>query len=140
VKLTRSKRGTARPEIPTKEELRAIIAKAEGAGAHSSSPRCSRGLRASELRGPEMVGRRLRPEDPDRPPARGRWKEIGRRKRRPAPGRAAWPDSREHVKEWKLACPKGELGLVFPTGSGTVEYHSNIIHRGWDPTQIARVS
>jgi integrase len=38
---------------------------------------------------------------------------------------------------WKLACPKSELGLVFPTGAGEVEYHSNIVTRGLAPVQVA---
>ena len=41
------------------------------------------------------------------------------------------------LREWKLKCPKGELGLVFPTGSGNVESHSNIVKRGFEPIQIA---
>jgi integrase len=39
--------------------------------------------------------------------------------------------------EWKLRCPKGKEGLVFPTGTGAVEHHANIVHRGWGPAQIA---
>jgi integrase len=41
------------------------------------------------------------------------------------------------LREWKLSCPKGELGLVFPTGAGEVEYHSNIVTRGLAPVQVA---
>jgi integrase len=41
------------------------------------------------------------------------------------------------LKEWKLACPKGELDLVFPSGSGGVENLSNIIRRGLHPAQVA---
>jgi hypothetical protein len=41
------------------------------------------------------------------------------------------------LREWKLVCPKGDLGLVFPTGSGNVESHSNIVQRGFDPIQVA---
>ena len=41
------------------------------------------------------------------------------------------------LREWKLACPKGDLGLVFPNGEGNIEYHANIIKRGLIPTQIA---
>jgi hypothetical protein len=36
--------------------------------------------------------------------------------------------------EWKLACPKGSLGLAFPNGKGNVEFHVNVIQR-W-PAQI----
>jgi integrase len=42
------------------------------------------------------------------------------------------------LREWKLACPKaGQLGLVFPNGAGNIEFHVNIINRGWLPAQIA---
>jgi integrase len=34
------------------------------------------------------------------------------------------------LREWKLACPKGSLGLVFPNGRGNVESHANIVQRG----------
>jgi len=31
------------------------------------------------------------------------------------------------LREWKLACPKSELELVFPTAKGRVEHHKNIV-------------
>lgn len=37
------------------------------------------------------------------------------------------------LKEWKLACPKTADGLVFPTESGTVIYHSNLYQQFWKP-------
>ena len=40
------------------------------------------------------------------------------------------------LREWKLKCPKGELGLVFPNGEGNIEWHANIIKRGLIPPQI----
>jgi integrase len=41
------------------------------------------------------------------------------------------------LKEWKLACPKGDLDLAFPSGSGGVENLSNVIRRGLHPAQVA---
>jgi len=41
------------------------------------------------------------------------------------------------LREWKLKCPKGPLDLVFPSGAGDVEHHANILHRGFEPAQIA---
>ena len=41
------------------------------------------------------------------------------------------------LKEWKLACPKGEHDLVFPTAQGTITRLENIIRRGLIPAQIA---
>jgi integrase len=37
----------------------------------------------------------------------------------------------------ELRCSKSKLGLVFPTGAGEVENHSNIVHRGLAPAQVA---
>jgi integrase len=41
------------------------------------------------------------------------------------------------LREWKLACPKGPLGLTFPNGAGRVEDYSNILKRGLWPVQIS---
>ncbi len=40
-------------------------------------------------------------------------------------------------KEWKLACPKGRLGLVFPDREGEIESHAAIVRQGFMPAQIA---
>jgi integrase len=37
------------------------------------------------------------------------------------------------LREWKLICPKGDLGLVFPNGLGKVESHSNVLESGLHP-------
>ncbi|MER9921624.1 site-specific integrase [Mesorhizobium sp. M0048] len=41
------------------------------------------------------------------------------------------------LTHWKTRCPKGELGLVFPTQNGTVQRHENIVRRGLCAPQIA---
>jgi integrase len=41
------------------------------------------------------------------------------------------------LREWRLACPKGKLRLVFPNGRGNVESHANIATRGFAPLQRA---
>jgi integrase len=41
------------------------------------------------------------------------------------------------LREWKLACPKSDKGLVFPSSGGLVEHHKNLVERGLAPTQIA---
>jgi integrase len=41
------------------------------------------------------------------------------------------------LTEWRKECPKGELGLAFPNTLGKVEMHTNILKRGWYPTQLA---
>ena len=40
------------------------------------------------------------------------------------------------LKQWKLACPKNERDLVFPTERGRIEYHATII-RELKPVVIA---
>jgi integrase len=56
-------------------------------------------------------------------------------------GRRTIPLPRETAKalrEWKLICPKkdGRLDLVFPNGEGNVEWHTNLVLRGLQPTLI----
>jgi integrase len=41
------------------------------------------------------------------------------------------------LREWKLACPKAALGLVFPNQVGTVQQHHNLVSRVWRPLQRA---
>jgi integrase len=41
------------------------------------------------------------------------------------------------LRAWQLACPKGPLNLVFPSGKGNVERLSNIVDRGLIPAMIA---
>jgi integrase len=31
------------------------------------------------------------------------------------------------LKVWKLACPKGNLDLAFPSAAGTIQYHRNML-------------
>jgi integrase len=40
------------------------------------------------------------------------------------------------LSAWKADCPAGELGLVFPNGSGNIESLSNIRARFWAPIQV----
>lgn len=40
------------------------------------------------------------------------------------------------LREWKLACPIGKIGLVIPNGRGNVESHANIVNRGLRPLQV----
>jgi integrase len=37
------------------------------------------------------------------------------------------------LKRWKLACPKGEIDIVFPNASGGLENQSNLLKRGFFP-------
>jgi hypothetical protein len=41
------------------------------------------------------------------------------------------------LQEWKLKCPKGELGMVFPTAKGGIAGLPSIVRRGLVPAQIS---
>ena len=125
-------------DIPTPREIKAIVAHLEGRWRPLLLTAIFAGLRASEIRG-------LRWEDVDIKRAglhvrqrADKFKTIGKPKS--AAGERAIPMPPilvNALREWKLACPKSELGLVFPTGAGEVEYHSNIVTRGLAPVQVA---
>jgi integrase len=125
-------------DFPTPDEVRAIVAKLAGRWRAVLLTAIFTGLRASELR-----GLRWRDVDFDRG-------EVNVRQRADAYNAMGAPKSTaghrtvpltpamvSELKRWKLACPKGELGLAFPNGAGRVESHGNIDDRGWIPAQIA---
>jgi len=127
-------------DIPSPEEIRAIVSKLEGRWRPILMTAIFTGLRASELRG-------LRWEDVDLKNKKAelhvrqradKFLSIGKPKsvsgQRTVP---LLPIVVNTLREWKLACPKSEHGLVFPTGAGQIEYHSNIVVRGLAPVQIA---
>lgn len=46
------------------------------------------------------------------------------------------PMVRNTLREWKVACPPGPLGLVFPNRRGTVASLPNLVRREFAPLQI----
>lgn len=125
-------------DIPTPAEIKALIAHLQGRWRPLLLTAIFAGLRASEIRG-------LRWEDVDLKRAAlhvrqraDKFKKIGKPKSEagervlPIP-----PILVNALREWKLACPKSDLGLVFPTGAGEIEYHSNIVTRGLAPVLVA---
>ena len=127
-----------RPEIPSKPELQAIIAGAEGRWRPLFLTAIFCGLRASEIRGlrwadVDFDARQIKVcQRADAFHAIGRLKSQAGYRSIPTP-----PMVTNALREWKLVCPKGELDLVFPSGSGKVESHSNIVQRGFEPIQMA---
>ena len=95
-------------------------------------------LRASELRGLRWSDLNLKRGTLHVQQRADRFYEIGRPKSEDSEREV--PFGRfvaNTLKEWKLACPKGELDLVFPTSKGKVADHANIIRDGLIPAQIA---
>jgi integrase len=126
-------------DIPTRDEIRAIVA-------HLEEQRWRpmlltaifTGLRASELRGLRWVDVDLKRGEIHVRQRADRWRTIGRPKSEASERTIPLlPMVTNALREWKLACPKGQLDLAFPNGAGRVEDHGNIVERGWVPTQIA---
>lgn len=138
VKVVRASRDRLDVQIPSKAELRAMLEKAEADFKPMLLTAIVTGLRSSELRG-------LRWQDVDLKRATvtvaqraDQWGVIGSPKSKA--GRRTIPIAPQVVSElhaWKLRCPKGKLGLVFPNGQGGVLHHSNLLRRQYWPLQVA---
>jgi len=125
-------------DIPSPDEIRKFLGAIEGRWRPLFLTATFTGLRASELRGLRWedidferrelhVRQRVDKRNVSGPP-----KSAAGERTVPLP-----PLVTNTLKEWKLACPKGERGLVFPTATGQASYHSNIVQRGLIPAWIA---
>lgn len=125
-------------DIPTPTEVKALVGALQGRWRPVILVAIFAGLRSSEIRG-------LRWQDVDLDA-----RTISVRQRADEFGAIGRPKSEagertvpipplvvNALREWKLACPKGSLGLVFPNGAGKVESHANIVNRGLVPAMVA---
>jgi integrase len=125
-------------DIPTPVEIKAIIANLDDRWRPLILTAIFTGLRASELRGLPWENVDLKravlhvTQRADKFNTIGKPKSASGHRDVPLP-----PLLLNTLREWKLQCPKSELGLVFPTGSGSVHYLVNIVKRGLIPAQIA---
>jgi integrase len=116
-------------DFPTPAEVKRIVAAATDAKRRALlRTAILTGLRASELRGlrwrdVDFSTRELRVRQ-----RADRFCKLGSPKsamsRRTVP---LAPEVVTDLKEWRLACPKGELDLVFPNASGRVEQHKSML-------------
>jgi integrase len=123
--------------IPDKPDIQRILAAVSGHHRPLIVTAVFTGMRASELRGlawdavdfdKKTITVRQRADE---------WGAISSPKS--AAGRRSIPMSPTVIntlREWQLACPKGELNLVFPNTVGKVEPLSNIAQRMWRPLQV----
>lgn len=137
VKLRRSERHDPDRVFPTKDEIKALIANAPERHQPLIMTALLTGMRMSELRGltwdaidfnRSIITVRKRAD---------RYCDMGNTKsksgRREIP---MGPSLATVLKAWKVACPKGDLDLVFPNGVGNVETHSNIYNRIFKPLML----
>jgi integrase len=129
---------TVGKDIPSRAEIGRILNAAKGRGRALLLTAAFTGLRASELRGLRWQDVALDKQ------------QIHVRQRADRLGNIGSPKSKagertlpigpmvvNTLKEWKLACPKSDRDLVFPTGPGNIEFHANIVARIVGPVQVA---
>jgi integrase len=141
VSIELSERGTgirSGRDFPSPAEINRLLAKAEGPFRPLLVVAIFTGMRSSELRG-------LTWENVDFDE-----RKIHVVERADAWGKMGAPKSKKGtrtipmtpmvlttLREWKLACPNGELRLVFPNREGRVANHPNLVSRVWRPLQQA---
>jgi integrase len=125
-------------DIPAPEEIRTLIAHLSGRWRPLLLTAIFTGLRASELRGLRWTDLNLKRNELHVRQRADRYGKMGAPKSETSERTIPLaPVLANALREWKLVCPKGELDLVFPNGAGRIESHSNIIHRGLEPAQVA---
>jgi integrase len=125
-------------DIPAPEEIRAIIAKLQGRWRPPLLTAIFTGLRVSELRGLRWADIDLKRGELHVHQRADRYNTMGAPKSESGARTIPLaPMLANTLREWKLICPKGELGLAFPNGAGRIETRSNIINRAFWPAQIA---
>jgi integrase len=125
-------------DIPTPDEIKLILAHAKPRWRPLLVTAVFTGLRASELRGLRWSDINLDASEVHVHQRADRFNTIGRPKS--ASSERTVPFGKfvaNTLREWKLACPKSELDLVFPTATGKIERLTNIVDRGLKPTEIA---
>jgi integrase len=128
-------------DIPTPNEIEAILGAATGQWRPFLLVAIRCGLRASELRGLRWVDINFKKAELHVCQRADAYNKIGPPKSEageravPVP-----PATLQALREWKIPCPRNarrELHYVFPNGAGNVENYANIVTRGVAPTLIA---
>jgi len=116
-------------DIPTPNEIKRMIEAAKGGRRYALLLVAAlTGLRSSELLGLRWRDVDLKAGELHVRQRADRYNEIGHPKSKAGVRSIPLaPDVLSALKEWKLACPKGEAGVVFPTGAGKIEHHKNVL-------------
>jgi integrase len=125
-------------DIPSPDEIRAIIAALDDDQRPLLLTAIFTGLRISELRGLRWDDVDLKRNElhvrqrADRYNAIGKPKSVAGERVIPLP-----PTLVNTLRKWRLACPNSELGLAFPAADGSVESYVNITRHALIPTLLA---
>ena len=124
-------------DIPTPDEIKRVVHAATGRVRPFLITVIFTGLRSSELRGLRWVDVDLKNGELHVRQRADRYNEMGKPKSEA--GERALPLGPfvvNTLKEWKLACPRGELGLVFPNTLGKIWDHADIVSRYVWPVMV----
>lgn len=138
VKVGRSGRDKSKVEIPTRAELKSMLDHADGNMRPLVMTAIFTGMRSSEIRGLRWQDVSLKAGTISIEQRADRYREIG-----PPKSQAAYrtipipPAVVKELKAWKLRCPNGDLGLVFPNTQGGVWEYVHLLRRQFFPLQIA---
>jgi integrase len=139
-RIDKRQKGKLKPgvDIPTPDEIRAWLPHLDGQWRPLFLTAIFTGLRSSELRGLRWSDVDIKRGELHVRQRIDKFNKAGALKSESSERAVPLPPMLINVlREWKLACPKGSLDLVFPNGAGKPENHSNIVHRGLEPTMIA---
>jgi integrase len=123
--------------VPTKDQIKALLEAVAPRWRPLIVTATFTGLRASELRGLawehiDFAARLIRVQvRADRFNRIGPLKSASARRDVPMS-----PMTLNVLREWRLACPKGELDLVFPTRAGKIDSSANIWSRALRPAEV----
>ena len=134
VRVIRAGRASDKIRVPEKKEVRRLIEAATERLRVPLAVSALCGLRASELRGLRWADVDLKAQLIHIRQRADAFNAIGDPKstagRRSVP---MGPIVTNLLKVWKLACPPSPFELVFPSRTGTVQGHSNILKRHFKP-------
>lgn len=125
-------------DIPAPDEVSAILARAKGRWRPLFLVAAFTGLRASELRGLRWADVDMKASKLHVVQRADKFNKIGPPKSEAGKREVPFgPTVRNTLREWRLACPKSDLDLVFPNTLGKIEGLPNILTRGLIPTVLA---
>ena len=133
VSIGRDKRSERKIEvgrdIPTTGEIKRLVAAAKpGRQRALLLVAALHGLRASELRGLRWADIDLKAATIHVRQRADRYGKIGMPKTESSMRKLPLdPQALSELRQWWLACPKGPADLVFPTRTGRIEHHTNML-------------
>lgn len=124
--------------VPTKAELQALIKNAPADLKPIILTAIFTGLRASELRGLRWCDVDLKGNTLTVAQRADKFGKIGPPKSKAGNRSIPLPAVLvSELREWKLRCPRGPLGLAFPNTVGGVQDYGHLLRRKFFPLQIA---